>query len=349
MFKKVIFLNLIAIFILSFCLTAAASHLEMSGGKYYTLLDEKNNIIHQTALGVHAGDIYITADNSRYKVVDVNDSIAHCIYQGKEVMPELNNNQGNKVSFVSPKSVPAAAKKEQPTIAVYHTHSDESYVPSDGKESIRGDGGIYDVGEVFVKKLKEMGYDVQYSENRHDPHDANAYTRSRKTVATLLKKNPDAIIDVHRDAVPPDVYQTEVKGEDVTKVKLVVGRQNPNMKTNMEFAKHIKAAMDKKEPGLSNGIYVGKGDYNQDLSPHAILIEVGAHTNTKEDAKEGVSLFAEVLPTVLGGGEGPQPAKKPLEDSKQNSAAGTTILIVILVIMAGVGGFYLLNKGVGQK
>ena len=35
------------------------------------------------------------------------------------------------------------------------------------------------------------------------------------------------MVDIHRDAVPPDVYQAEVEGKEVTKIKLVVGKQNP--------------------------------------------------------------------------------------------------------------------------
>ncbi len=36
--------------------------------------------------------------------------------------------------------IPVVAAK--PTIAIYHTHSDESYVPTDGKESKEGNGAF---------------------------------------------------------------------------------------------------------------------------------------------------------------------------------------------------------------
>lgn len=332
-------------------LQAQAVSGETVSNEHYTLLDENNNVVHQTGSRVYTGDEYISANNSRYKVVEIDGKTAHCIYQGQERMPVLEYNQKQNAWNFN-QAVPVAANKN-PTIAVYHTHSDESYVPSDGKESINGNGGIYDVGDALVAKLKKLGFNVQYSQNNHNPHDINAYNRSRRTAASLLKKSqPDAIIDVHRDATPASQYQAEVKGEDVTKIKLVVGRSNPNMKTNMEFAKKIKAVMDKKTPGLSNGIYIGKGDYNQDLSPRAMLIEVGAHTNKKSDAEQGVSLFAETLPTVLGvslnsPSSSPEPAKKPL-DSTDNQGAGSTILIVVIVVAAAAGGFYLLNKGTNK-
>lgn len=322
---------------------------EMPHGKYMTLVDEKNQVVLQTGTMVSIGDEYISADNSRYLVKEIKGDTARCVYKGKEKMPALNYDQKTHAWIFNENAVPAVGGKKT-TIALYHTHSDESYVPTDGKESINGNGGIYDVGQALDKKLKSMGFNVIYNENNHNPHDINAYNRSRRTATKLMTQKPDAIIDVHRDAVPANQYKTKVKGMQVTKVKLVVGRQNPNMKTNLEFAKRLKAAMDRKDPGLSNGIYIGKGDYNQDLSPRAMLIEVGAHTNSKKDAEKGVMLFANVLPTVLGvsssentgTGTNTTPAAKPLKT--ENSTAGTTIAIILVVTAAIIAGYYWLNR-----
>jgi len=333
---------------------AAQAELELPSGQYFSLVTEDNNIITQTALQVFPGDIYIAADNSKYLVTATSGNTARCVYQGKEPMPQISEGVQIQASLLD-QAIPVLKNGEKPTIAVYHTHSDESYVPNDGKESIDGKGGIYDVGGAFVEQLKSMGFNVDYSTENHNPHDVNAYNRSRKTVASLLKKTPAAIIDVHRDAVPPGQYQTQVKGQEATKIKLVVGRTNPNMATTMEFAKNLKAAMDKIEPGLSNGIFVGKGSYNQDLSPRAMLIEVGSDTNNKTAAQTGVKLFAQVLPSVLGvnttgtpaaTGQN-EPAKKPV--AANNQKAWTSILIIIVVIAAVAGGFYLLNKGSMSK
>ncbi len=323
---------------------------EMPSGEYFTLVDENNNMIHKTGIKVNVGDEYISADNARYKVMEIKGDIAICSYQGEERMPVVGYDTKTQAWVFKGQDVPVSSGDKKPTIAVYHTHSDESYVPSDGKESIEGNGGIYDVGQAFVDELKNQGFNVKYNENNHNPHDINAYSRSRKTAVTLLKQeNPDVIVDVHRDAVPADVYQAEVEGQEVTKIKLVIGKQNPNMKTNLEFAKKIKAVMDKQEPGLSNGIYLGKGDYNQDLSPQAILIEVGAHTNKKEDAEEGVKLFADAMQSALGVSDtsSSSPASKPLTQDNQGSL--TTIIILIVVVAAAGGGFYLLNKGSSSK
>lgn len=340
--KPYLFLLLVSIFMILSVGTVSAED------KYYSLVDEKNRVINQTGTQVYTGDIFIAADNSKYRVMEVTGTTAHCVYQGKEPMPSYDSITTSQ-AVLSDQAIPVVGKGKQPTVAVYHTHSDESYVPSDGKESINGKGGIYDVGASFVKQLQAKGFKVDYNTNNHNPHDINAYSRSRKTASMLLKSMPIAIIDVHRDSTPPGEYQATVKGQDVTKVKLVVGRSNPNSKTNMEFAKKLKVAMDKKEPGLSEGIFIGKGDYNQDLSPRAMLIEVGAHTNSKGEAERGVKLFAEILPTVLGISTTPNAkttgtaAQKPLQQDNQGS--GTAIVVILIIAAVVIGGFYLLNRG----
>lgn len=322
---------------------AAAVYEDLPSGYYISLVDENNNVISQTGSQVYVGDEYISSDNGKYQVVEVSGHTARCVYVGQEQMPVVNFDYSRQAWVIDSKEIPVVAAK--PTIAVYHTHSDESYVPTDGKESKEGDGGIYDVGYALAERLKQLGYNVDYNKNNHNPHDVNAYNRSRRTAAALMKNGSQVLIDVHRDAVPPTQYQTQVNGQDATKVKLVVGKTNPNMKTNLEFAKQLKAVMDKKTPGLSNGIFMGKGDYNQDLSPRAVLIEVGAHTNPKENATKGVTAFADVLSASLGGGSADNAggaAAKPLQ--QKSPSAWTTILILLTVAAAAGAGFYLLNK-----
>ena len=361
--KSLLSFILTALLMALFCPVVSASNLETTSNDYFTMVDEKNNVVQTTGLMVSVGDIYIAADNSRYKVVEVIGRFAKCQYQGIEQMPRVSYDKVSQ-TFIFDKSLPVAMTGKKLTVAVYHTHDDESYIPQDGTDSKLGNGGIYDVGQALVTKLKAEGFNVAYSQAKHDPHDVNAYNRSRKTAVSLLKKGPDALIDVHRDSGPANTYQADVKGKSTTKVKLVVGRQNPNMKTNMEFAKNIKAVMDKKTPGLSNGIFIAKGDYNQDLSPRAMLIEVGTEKNSKKDAEEGVTLFAEALPSILGltnaktatkttsgttntAGNQTTPAKKPMTQNSQGS--GTVIMIILLVVAVAAGGYFLLNRNVGPK
>ncbi|HEY8395022.1 MAG TPA: stage II sporulation protein P [Thermaerobacter sp.] len=199
-------------------------------------------------------------------------------------------------------SDPAPAKpapRGKGIIGIYHTHNDESYIPTDGTESVEGRGGIHAVGDVLGRRLARHGYHVIKSEALHLPHDRGAYRRSRRTAIKMLPKNPVALLDVHRDATPPEFYRAEVKGKPVTQVRLVVGRENPFHRTNLEFARRLKAEAARTYPGLVKGIYIGLGGYNQDLGPRTLLAEFGAHTNSRREAEQGAAFFADVLAQTL--------------------------------------------------
>jgi len=241
-----------------------------------------------------------------------------------------------------PATLPAQNSGE---VGIYMTHTDESYVPTDGTESKPGNGGILQVGNTLANTIKEQGVEALISFNKHDPHDANAYHRSRKTATQLLKSNPLALIDVHRDGVPdPGFYKTEIAGQPATKIRLVVGRQNPHYSANMDFAKNIKAFYDKKSPGLIKGIFIGKGNYNQDLGPNSILIEVGTHTNSRTAAERGVTQFAEGIPQIVGASAGPG-ATPPGGARGIGTGTGSAILWLLLLTILGGGAFLLLSTG----
>jgi len=104
---------------------------------------------------------------------------------------------------------------------------------------------------------------------------------------------------VHRDALSQPEYAAKVSGEWVTQVMMVVGRQNPSVSQNRAFAMRLKAVADEIHPGLVRGILVGRGNYNQDLFPRALLLEIGSHTNMRESAERGAILFGEVVKTLL--------------------------------------------------
>ena len=172
-------------------------------------------------------------------------------------------------------------------------------LPTDGTAGVDGRGGIHRVGDVLGRQLAQHGFRVVKSEALHLPHDRGAYRRSRRTAVKMLPKDPLVLLDVHRDATPPEFYREVVEGEPVTQVRLVVGRENPFRRTNLTFARRLKATADRLYPGLVKGIYYGRGDYNQDLGPRTLLIEVGAHTNSRLLAERGAALFAGVVDRTL--------------------------------------------------
>jgi len=319
---------------------ASPAETERSDGGYYTIVDEQKKPIDYTARILHKGDQFITAKNMRYEITSIKGDYAYTRLLGKEAEAKTTSLPSESIWSQ------LIARNDKPTIGVYHTHSDESYVPSDGAESIYGHGGIFKVGNVFTKKLRQIDFTVFHSRKPHDPHDVNAYYRSRRTAVQLLKKGPLALFDVHRDAVPPEVYATNVDGEDITRVKFVVGRTNPNYQANLEFAKQLKAAVDEKNPDVVQGILLAKSDYNQDLGPRCMLIEVGAHTNYREAAQQGVALFAEALPAVLGVSSTKTPSQSPAPETPQESSGPWKAAFWLILLAAAVlFGYLYINTG----
>ncbi len=313
-------------------------------GSYTTIVDEEGSVLSMMARTVFAGDELYTAEGRTYRIESVRGSNAKARFLGMDPQIVAYN------EYFAGLGVPVMkmmAEQKPASVAVYHTHSDESYVPTDGAESIPFKGGIYQVGRSLAEKLQRRGSQVHYDQTPHDPHDNNAYVRSRRTAANLLKANPSAILDVHRDGVPdPSYYRTTIDGKSVAKLRLVVGRENPRMDANMDFAKKTMAAANNMHPNVVKEIFVGKGDYNQDLSPTALLIEAGTHTNTREEAAEGVAMFAEALPAVLGAAL-PGTAAAPGAGRTAGTAGGALKALGWIVGLTVAGGliFLLVSSG----
>lgn len=275
---------------------------EVLSGPLFTMRDQSGEMLMRTGRRVHLDDEYIDQLNRRFRVVEVDGRAAVARFVGYE---DLNAAAGPPaaVGLTGPGSVPALAGrlpgrlgKRDVTVGIYHTHNDESYVPTQRTESVEGRGGIHRVGKTFADEMDKRGYRVAHNESIHLPHDRGAYRRSRRTANKLLQeKKADLLFDVHRDAGPWDLYGEKVKGRWVTQVRLVVGRENPQMQANLNYAKQLKAVADDLYPGLMKGIFLGRDAFNQDLSSRAVLIEVGTEQNALPSARKGMSMFADVV------------------------------------------------------
>ena len=332
----------------------------------YTVHDEHGQALFSHAGTLSEGDEYISADNTLYRITQVSQAQATAVRIGEETMPDVSwlDTGAAQAVFADMTVMTAAQSKDsnqekRKLIAMYVTHSDESYIPSDGTQSIEGQGGIYDVARSFRDALQAKGVDVILDESTPLPHDSGAYRRSRRTAARLLQKRPDAIIDIHRDGIPdPDEYVTKIDGENASKIRLLVGRSNQNSEVNRTFAKQIKAVADKKYPGLIKDIFIGKGNYNQDLSPNAILLEFGTHTISKERVLQSTDVMADVVSTTLygpetGSAKSADTAGRTPENTEKDKSSFSSMALVIAIVIIGALLFALMQtgsaKGAGTK
>ena len=267
------------------------------GETIYSIVDAQGQYITHFVGEPAQGDEYIAHDNSHYVItaVDVAAHTAQAEKKGAYPMPN--------VSWLSEDSRAVSSGTQRHAVALYCTHSDESYEPTDGASSITPRGSIYDVAQALKSNLEQRGVKVYYDDSTHLPHDSGAYKRSRSTAANLLENGVDAIFDIHRDGIKdPAQYETTIKGEEASMVRLLVGRANQNQAENKEFAVELKAVADKLYPELIRDIYIGKGTYNQDLSPNSVLLEFGTHTIDKERAENATQYMAAAIEKTLYGG-----------------------------------------------
>ncbi len=332
---------------------------EEAADGYYSFVTDSGEVVFVTSLKVTVGDQFITEDNKQYTVTSLQGKIAHVKFDGKldlsgYLPPEKGILAATREKFLAalfPSKTGAAGKQ---TIAIYHTHSDESYVPTSGVSS-KPWGDIYKVGRVLKDTLQKEGYNAVQSLANHNPHDGAAYERSRRTVMKLLRYRPVTLFDVHRDAVPAKFYTDTIANTPIVKITLVVGRENQNRSTILEYAKTIKAQTDQKVPRLIKGIFNASGDYNQDVSPRALLLEFGSHLTSLERADNAAKFFARIMPGVLASAGIKPPAGQRVTvrsareagslGARETSAATRTALILVVIAVVLAALFLILNAG----
>lgn len=317
---------------------------------YYTVYNQKSDeVLCLIATKVSKGDQYVSGDNKLYEIVEVRDKdyTAYAKYKEDVKLPEISSTKQEALALM--------AEQGDKKIGIYHTHSDESYVPSDGTSSINGKGGVYKVGDALTSSLKKDGVDVVHRQDLHLPHDAGAYRRSRPTNKKILQETPSAIFDVHRDAIPAKQYDFKINGKSATKVRIVLGQRNQNIEKNKNLAYKLKAVADEMYPGMIKDIYMGKGDYNQDMAPNSVLLEIGTHENSREAAENTANAFGDAITVAVFGGEKQVPAEdgqpgktvkntQPAETDNTGTGRGLFIVLGIAAVL-GIGYLFISNSG----
>ncbi|MTI49377.1 MAG: hypothetical protein FH761_16210 [Firmicutes bacterium] len=211
---------------------------------------------------------------------------------------------------------PISVDEKKPYVLIYHTHGTEAYFPNNKKVFYSTDlkDNVTNIGEIVTAELNSNGHDTKHVTKYHDVESFNdSYTKSLATAKSELKKeeNLKVIFDIHRDGVDPNTadmdeayrrFKTEINGKQVATFTMVIGPDNPNFNEILKFAQYIKAVSDVMYPGLCRGIIQKNyGKFNQYISDHAALIEVGSNINSVEEAEATAKLIGDVLNNVIEG------------------------------------------------
>ena len=219
-------------------------------------------------------------------------------------------------------TVPITLPEEGPQILIIHTHGSEAYTP-DGTDvytpsdnntrTLDTNYNMVRVGTEMEKVFTEMGLGVVHDTTLYDyPQYNGAYDRSAQAVKAYLEQYPTIriVLDVHRDALIGEdgtVYKavTTVDGTSTAQVMLVLGSseggEHPNWMENLTLACKIQNGMNTLYPTLARPMTMRSSRYNQQLCSGSLLVEVGTHGNTLQEALAGARLFARAAGQVLLG------------------------------------------------
>lgn len=201
-------------------------------------------------------------------------------------------------------------------ILIYHTHSQETFsdYPENPEATITG------VGAYLSELLEGKGYSVIHDDGVYDYRDgkldrSRAYTYALEGIQGILQKYPsiEVVLDLHRDGVAEGTrLVTEINGKPTAKIMFFNGTSqtpdgpieylpNPNREANLAFSFQMQLKAAGMYPGFTRKIYLKGLRYNQHVRARSALIEVGAQTNTYEEARNAMEPLAHILDQVLRG------------------------------------------------
>ncbi len=268
-----------------------------------------------SAEGTHSGKIV----REHYKAANTGDYVK--LLGGGEVRncTELSAQTLADASGQLPDFIIEGASSE-PQVLIIHTHTTESYepyqrdyydinFPSRTRSSSRN---MTAVGENLAKSLAAHGITVLHDGTVHDyPVYTGAYDRSEETIRAALEEYPSikVVIDLHRDAIENSdgtriAPVTAVNGKNAAQYMIISGCDDgrfnmPNYMENFKFACLIQSCSEELYPGLARPVLFDYRNYNQHLTTGSLLIEVGSHANSFDEAMYTGELLGDVLARAL--------------------------------------------------
>lgn len=210
----------------------------------------------------------------------------------------------------------------EPTVLILHTHATESYRKTEGESyeessayrTLDTQHNMVRVGEQLAQQLQQNGIAVIHDTTFHDyPSYNDSYNNARKTAESYLAQYPSIqlVLDIHRDAADLSAGQQLTThalagGAESSQLMMVVGTNanglhHPDWQKNMALAIKLHALLEKEDPGICRPISFRAERFNQDLSPGALIVEVGAAGDTMAQALTAVQALGDAI-IALGSG-----------------------------------------------
>jgi stage II sporulation protein P len=79
------------------------------------------------------------------------------------------------------------------------------------------------------------------------------------------------------------------------------GLSHPGWQENLSLALKLQVQLERLAPGITRPINLRSQRFNQDLSPGALLVEVGAAGNSRAEALRAAEILGEAIASLAGG------------------------------------------------
>jgi stage II sporulation protein P len=208
---------------------------------------------------------------------------------------------------------------DEPQVLIIHTHTNEAFTPGNGVyfdesytfRSPDSSKNIVAVGAKIAEEIAKSGFTVIHDGTMHDyPVFSGSYNRSAETVEAILAEFPSikVVLDIHRDGIEsegaPVAAVSNVHGREAAQIMIISPADDgnwgvPDFMENFRFAGLLQSQLESDNPGLTRAVLLQYCNYNLHLSPGALLIEVGSHGNTLEQALYAGELFGQSVGRLL--------------------------------------------------
>ena len=208
----------------------------------------------------------------------------------------------------------------EPQVLIMHSHTTESYEPytrdfydaSFHSRTTDNSKNVVAVGDKIEAELKAAGIGVIHDKTVHDyPSYNGSYQRSEITVRNILKKYPSikVVLDVHRDAIQTQdgvrsAPVAKINGKQAAQIMIISGCDDgtmnmPNYMKNFRLSSLLQQQLEGDYPGLTRPVLFDYRKYNQDLTTGSILLEMGSHGNSLDEALYSGELMGKALAKSL--------------------------------------------------
>jgi len=208
----------------------------------------------------------------------------------------------------------------EPTVLILHTHTTESYTKTGETyeetsdfRTLSEEYNMVSIGDTVAEILENAGIGVLHDRTVHDyPSYSGSYVHARASTEGILEAHPSIrlVLDLHRDALEQNGRQlrmvAEVNGERSAQLMLVVGtnvsrQAHENWEENLALALKLHLQLQRQHPGIMRPLNLRSQRFNQDLSPGALLVEVGAAGNTHAEALMAARALGDAICGLAGG------------------------------------------------